>query len=224
MTSSITTLGVPSAEPSQRGSRGQSPLCHVRRVTLGAFLSQNLRHPTCEAGGAAHPPRGCSGRCYSRVGPRAVGAERQAPGQLFLPAPLSAPKWIPRNSTPSKKVASTCELVFARRAASGGLREQERPQDGRLSDPRPQGPHCNAGSVQVLASPGPCFPGLGSPGVGHTAPWPFSPPPGQACCCEEPDFCNLLKARAQKNWCFWTVVLKKTWESLGLQGDPTSPS
>ena len=26
------------------------------------------------------------------------------------------------------------------------------------------------------------------------------------------------------NWCFWTVVLEKTWESLGLQGDPTSPS
>ena len=30
----------------------------------------------------------------------------------------------------------------------------------------------------------------------------------------------------QKNWCFWTVVLEKTLEreSLGLQGDPTSPS
>ena len=28
-----------------------------------------------------------------------------------------------------------------------------------------------------------------------------------------------------KNWCFWTVVLEKTlWESLGLQGDPTSQS
>ena len=27
-----------------------------------------------------------------------------------------------------------------------------------------------------------------------------------------------------KNWCFWTVVLEKTQESLGLQGDPTSPS
>ena len=27
-----------------------------------------------------------------------------------------------------------------------------------------------------------------------------------------------------KNWCFWTVVLEKTWESVGLQGDPTSPS
>ena len=28
-----------------------------------------------------------------------------------------------------------------------------------------------------------------------------------------------------KNWCFWTVVLKKTLESPnGLQGDPTSPS
>ena len=29
---------------------------------------------------------------------------------------------------------------------------------------------------------------------------------------------------APKKWCFWTVVLEKTWESLGLQGDPTSPS
>ena len=27
---------------------------------------------------------------------------------------------------------------------------------------------------------------------------------------------------APKNWCFWTVVLE-SWESLGLQGDPTSP-
>ena len=27
-----------------------------------------------------------------------------------------------------------------------------------------------------------------------------------------------------KNWCFWTVVLKKTLESLGLQSNPTSPS
>ena len=26
-----------------------------------------------------------------------------------------------------------------------------------------------------------------------------------------------------KNWCFWAVVLEKTWESLGLQGDPASP-
>ena len=28
-----------------------------------------------------------------------------------------------------------------------------------------------------------------------------------------------------KNWCFWTVVLvgEDSWESLGLQGDPTSP-
>ena len=26
-----------------------------------------------------------------------------------------------------------------------------------------------------------------------------------------------------KNWCFWTVVLEKTFESFGLQGDPTSP-
>ena len=29
---------------------------------------------------------------------------------------------------------------------------------------------------------------------------------------------------APKNWCFWTVVLEKTLESFGLQGDPTSPS
>ena len=28
---------------------------------------------------------------------------------------------------------------------------------------------------------------------------------------------------ALKNWCFWTVVFEKTWESLGLQGEPTSP-
>ena len=28
----------------------------------------------------------------------------------------------------------------------------------------------------------------------------------------------------QKNWCFWTVVLEKVQESLGLQGDLTSPS
>ena len=29
---------------------------------------------------------------------------------------------------------------------------------------------------------------------------------------------------APKNLCFWTVVLEKTLESLGLQGDPSSPS
>ena len=29
---------------------------------------------------------------------------------------------------------------------------------------------------------------------------------------------------APRNWCFWTVVLEKTWESLGLQGDPSRPS
>ena len=29
----------------------------------------------------------------------------------------------------------------------------------------------------------------------------------------------------RKNWCFWTVVLgEKSWESLGLQRDPTSQS
>ena len=27
---------------------------------------------------------------------------------------------------------------------------------------------------------------------------------------------------AQKNWCFWTVVLEQTREALGLQGGPTS--
>ena len=32
------------------------------------------------------------------------------------------------------------------------------------------------------------------------------------------------ESRAPKNGCFWTVVLEKTWESLGLQGDQTSPS
>ena len=30
---------------------------------------------------------------------------------------------------------------------------------------------------------------------------------------------------AWKKWCFWTVVLENySWESLGLQGDSTSPS
>ena len=29
---------------------------------------------------------------------------------------------------------------------------------------------------------------------------------------------------APKNWWFQTVVLEKTWESLGQQGDQTSPS
>ena len=29
---------------------------------------------------------------------------------------------------------------------------------------------------------------------------------------------------APKNWCFWTVVLDDSWESLELQGDPTSQS
>ena len=28
---------------------------------------------------------------------------------------------------------------------------------------------------------------------------------------------------ALRNWCFWTMMLEKTLESLGLQGDPTSP-
>ena len=28
----------------------------------------------------------------------------------------------------------------------------------------------------------------------------------------------------QKNWCFWTMVLKKTLETFRLQGDPASPS
>ena len=32
------------------------------------------------------------------------------------------------------------------------------------------------------------------------------------------------EAWASKNLCFWTVVLEKTWESLGLQGDPASQS
>ena len=29
---------------------------------------------------------------------------------------------------------------------------------------------------------------------------------------------------AQKNWCCWTVLLEKTWKSLGEQGDQTSQS
>ena len=32
------------------------------------------------------------------------------------------------------------------------------------------------------------------------------------------------KSWGPKNWCFWTVVWKDSWESLGLPGDPTSPS
>ena len=35
---------------------------------------------------------------------------------------------------------------------------------------------------------------------------------------------NYKESWAQKNWCFWTVVLEKTVESLRLQGDPTSQS
>ena len=35
---------------------------------------------------------------------------------------------------------------------------------------------------------------------------------------------DYKESRAQKNWCFWTVMLEKTWESLGLQENPTSPS
>ena len=29
---------------------------------------------------------------------------------------------------------------------------------------------------------------------------------------------------APKNWCFWTVVLEESWESLGMQGKQTSQS
>ena len=32
------------------------------------------------------------------------------------------------------------------------------------------------------------------------------------------------KGWALKNWCFQTGVGEDSWESLGLQGDPTSPS
>ena len=35
---------------------------------------------------------------------------------------------------------------------------------------------------------------------------------------------NHKESWVPKNWCFWTVVLEKTLESLGLQGDATSPS
>ena len=34
---------------------------------------------------------------------------------------------------------------------------------------------------------------------------------------------NCEESGALKNWCFWSVVLEKTLESPGLQGDPTSP-
>ena len=33
---------------------------------------------------------------------------------------------------------------------------------------------------------------------------------------------DYQKSWTLKNWCFWTVVLEKTWESLEQQGDPTS--
>ena len=33
-----------------------------------------------------------------------------------------------------------------------------------------------------------------------------------------------VKKAESKNWCFWTGVGEDSWESLGLQGDPTSPS
>ena len=35
---------------------------------------------------------------------------------------------------------------------------------------------------------------------------------------------NHKEGWAPKNWCFWTAVLEKTRESLGLQGDQTSQS
>ena len=35
---------------------------------------------------------------------------------------------------------------------------------------------------------------------------------------------NPKEGRVPKNWCFWTVVLEKTQESLGLQGDQTIQS
>ena len=35
---------------------------------------------------------------------------------------------------------------------------------------------------------------------------------------------TIKKAECWRIWCFGAVVLEKTWESLGLQGDPTSPS
>ena len=33
---------------------------------------------------------------------------------------------------------------------------------------------------------------------------------------------NHKESWAPKYWCFWAVVLQKSWESLGLQGDQTS--
>ena len=35
---------------------------------------------------------------------------------------------------------------------------------------------------------------------------------------------TIKKGWEPKNWCFWIVVLEKTWESLGQQGDQTSQS
>ena len=43
--------------------------------------------------------------------------------------------------------------------------------------------------------------------------------------CEKESWAPKNWCWAPKNWCFWTVVLEKTLvESLGLQGDSTSPS
>ena len=61
-------------------------------------------------------------------------------------------------------------------------------------------------SRNILANKGPSSQGYGF-SSGHVWIWELD--------CEE--------SWAPKNWCFWTVVLKKTLETPGLQGDPTSP-
>ena len=55
---------------------------------------------------------------------------------------------------------------------------------------------------QPMGEPG-GLPSMGSHRVGH-------------------DWSYLAAAAALKNWCFWTAVLEKTWESLELQGDPST--
>ena len=79
----------------------------------------------------------------------------------------------------------------------GGLENRSVPRMGDSATPA-QGPHSNTGSVQALASPRPCFPGPGSPGAGHTAPRPFSPPPGQTRCWWGARFLRSPKSQSTK--------------------------
>ena len=62
-------------------------------------------------------------------------------------------------------------------------------------------------SREITANKGPCSQSYGF-SSGHVRMWELDHKEGWA----------------PKNWCFWTVVLEKTLESLGRQGDQTSPS